>query len=295
MVTVWSEAIFPSRRKSELSIAIPASFVSDVPHLREKTFRIGLVGRALAIFRVDEVIVYPDFPQTDQRRDTNLISTVLAYMETPQYLRKRLFKIQQELQYAGVLPPLRTPHHPLANRTENLKVGEFREGVVLSYSKEGSQVDVGVEQPALVAGIKLKPNTRVTLKITELGKHLKTVLANPTEIKAYWGFKVNVSKVSFGQLVKNGQFDLVVATSRKGKPIEAVIDELTESWKQSSKRLVAFGAPTQGLYEIAAHEHLRLEDLARFVVNTIPEQGTETVRTEEALYASLAVLNTFEQ
>lgn len=289
------EISLPLKRNNRLSVAIPASFVSDVPHLREKTFRIGLVGRALAIFRVDEVIVYPDFPQTDQKRDINLISTVLAYMETPQYLRKRLFKIQPELQYAGVLPPLRTPHHPLANRTEDLKVGEFREGVVLLHSKEGSQVDVGVEQPALVADVKLKPNTRVTMKIIELGKHLKAVLANPTEIKVYWGFKVNVSKVPFGQLVKNGQFDLVVATSRKGKPIEAVIDELTKSWKQSSKRLVAFGAPTQGLHEIAAHERLRLEDLARFVVNTIPEQGTETVRTEEALYASLAVLNMFEQ
>jgi predicted SPOUT superfamily RNA methylase MTH1 len=289
------EISLPLKRSNKLSVAIPASFVSDVPHLREKTFRIGLVGRALAIFRVDEVIVYPDFPQTDQRRDINLIATVLAYMETPQYLRKRLFKIQPELQYAGVLPPLRTPHHPLANRTEDLKVGEFREGVVLSCSKEGSQVDVGVEQPALVASVKLKTNTRVTVKITELGKHPKAVLANPREIKVYWGFKVTVSKVSFGQLVKNGPFDLVVATSRKGKPIEVVVDELTKSWKQSSKTLVAFGAPTQGLYEIVARERLRLEDLAHFVVNTIPKQGTETVRTEEALYASLTLLNTLEQ
>jgi len=291
----FSEISLPLKRSNKLSVAIPASFVSDVPHLREKTFRIGLVGRALAIFRVDEVIVYPDFPQTDQRRDINLIATVLAYMETPQYLRKRLFKIQPELQYAGVLPPLRTPHHPLANRTEDLKVDEFREGVVLSCSKEGSQVDVGVEQPALVASVKLKPNTRVTVKITELGKHPKVVLANPREIEVYWGFKVTVSKFSFGQLVKNVPFDLVVATSRKGKPIEAVVDELTKSWKQSGNTLVAFGAPTQGLYEIVARERLRLEDLARFVVNTIPKQGTETVRTEEALYASLAIFNTFEQ
>jgi len=294
-VQTLREFSLPLKRSNKLSVAIPASFVSDVPHLREKTFRIGLVGRALAIFRVDEVIVYPDFPQTDQRRDINLIATVLSYMETPQYLRKRLFKIQPELKYAGVLPPLRTPHHPLADRTEDLKLGEFREGVVLSYSKQGSQVDVGVEQPALVLGIKLKTNTRVTVKITELHENLKAVLADNREIKAYWGFKVTVSKFPFGRLAKNGPFDLVVATSRKGKPIDAVVDELTKSWKQSSKTLVAFGAPTQGLFEIAAHEGLRLKDLAHFVVNTIPKQGTETVRTEEALYASLAILNTLEQ
>jgi len=294
-VETYGEFSPPLKRSSKLSVAIPASFVSDVPHLREKTFRIGLVGRALAIFRVDEVIVYPDFPQTDQRRDINLVATVLAYMETPQYLRKRLFKIQPELKYAGVLPPLRTPHHPLADRTEDLKVGEFREGVIVSYSREGANVDVGVEQPALVAGIRLKTNARLTVKITELGKQLKAVLADHREIKAYWGFKVTVSKVPLGKLVKTRPFDLVVATSRKGKPIELVAHELTKSWKQSSQTLLAFGAPTQGLFEIVARESLRLEDLANFVVNTILEQGTETVRTEEALYASLAILNTLEK
>lgn len=280
-------------RSNRLSVAIPASFVSDIPHLREKTFRIGMVGRAASIFRVDEVIVYPDYPKIDQRRDINLIATVLAYMETPQYLRKRLFKIQPELEYAGVLPPLRTPHHPLADRIKDLKVGEFREGAVVSYSQEGSLVDVGVEQTILVAN-KLKPNTRVTLRITALGKHPEAVPANRRDIQSYWGFKVTVSNITFEQLVRKESFDLVVVTSRKGKPVHAVTAELAARWKQARKMLVAFGAPTQGLFEIAAHEHVRLEDLAHFVVNTLPEQGTETVRTEEALYASLAIFNTFE-
>jgi predicted SPOUT superfamily RNA methylase MTH1 len=283
------------KRSNRLSVAIPASFVSDIPHLREKTFRIGMVGRAASIFRVDEVIVYPDYPKIDQRRDINLIATVLAYMETPQYLRKRLFKIQPELEYAGVLPPLRTPHHPLADRIKDLKVGEFREGAVVSYSQEGSLVDVGVEQPILVANTKLKPNTRVTLRIIDLGKHPKAVPANLREIQSYWGFKVTVSNITFGQLVRKESFDLVVATSRKGKTIHTVMDELAARWKQARKILVAFGAPTQGLFEIAAHEHVRLEDIAHFIVNTLPKQGTETVRTEEALYASLAIFNALEQ
>ena len=284
----------PLKRAHELCVAIPASFVSDVPHLREKTFRIGLVGRAVSIFRVDEVIVFTDMPKTDQSREINLISTILAYMETPQYLRKRLFKIQWELQYAGVLPPLRTPHHPLANRTADLKIGEFREGAVIGYSKEDTLVDVGVEQPALVAGAKLQTNTRVTVKITGLGKQPKAILANHKEIKTYWGYRVTVSQVPFGQMVKKKLFDLVVATSHRGKPIDTIMDELVKSWKQSHKILLAFGASTQGLFEIAMHERLKLEDLANFIVNTIPDQGTETVRTEEAVYASLAILNTLE-
>ena len=53
--------------KKKLSIAIPASTIADTPHLREKTAKMGLIGRAAAIFRVDEIIVYPDNPKVDQR------------------------------------------------------------------------------------------------------------------------------------------------------------------------------------------------------------------------------------
>jgi len=59
--------------------------------------------------------------------------------------------------------------------------------------------------------------------------------------------------------------------------------------------LVAFGAPTQGLYEILDREHAKLEDVADFVVNTVPGQATETVRTEEAVYATLSILNTLDR
>ncbi|MFQ6086533.1 MAG: putative RNA uridine N3 methyltransferase [Candidatus Bathyarchaeia archaeon] len=284
----------PKRRTQRFSIAIPASFVSDTPHLREKTFRIGLVGRAAAIFRIDEIIVYPDMPNIDQTRDVELLALILSYMETPQYLRKKLFKIRPELRYAGVLPPLRTPHHPLVSRLKRLNIGEYREGVVVSSSTKGSFVDVGVEQPAFIPGKRLRPNTRVTVKITQLQKQFLAALASREDIRTYWGYKVTTSKIPFGQLVKKQNFNLVVATSRKGKPIADVKHTLREKWETSKKILIAFGAPTQGLYEIMAHEHIRLEDIAHFIVNTIPNQGTETVRTEEALYTTLAILNTLD-
>jgi len=275
----------------KISIAMPASFVSDTPHLREKTVKIGSLARAAAIFRIDEIILFPDSPNINQSRDVNLIATILSYVETPQYLRKRLFKIKPELQYAGILPPLRTPHHPLSNKMKLLKIGEYREGVVSSFIEDGSLVDVGVEQPILVPNKRLSVNGRVTVRITELGKHPKAILASRSEIPSYWGYTVTVSNASLGQLVKTRAFDLVIATSKRGTPFTEIRDKLAQRWKKSNSILVAFGAPTQGLYEIAAHEHLELDDTAHFVVNTIPNQGTETVRTEEAVFASLAILN----
>jgi hypothetical protein len=276
---------------SKVSIAVPASFVSDIPHLREKTVKIGSLARAAAIFRIDEIIIFPDFPNVNQSRDTNLIATILSYVETPQYLRKRLFKIEPELQYAGILPPLRTPHHPLSDKMKALKIGEYREGVVSSFTKDGSLVEIGVERPILVPNMKLSLDNRVTVKITELGKHPKAVLTNRSEIQSYWGYRITISNVSFGQLVKNRAFDLVIATSKRGTPFTRVRDKLAEHWKKSCSILIAFGAPTQGLYEIVAREHLELDEIAHFTVNTIPTQGTETVRTEEAVFASLAILN----
>lgn len=285
----------PLRHAFNYAIAIPASLTMDVPHLREKTFRIGMVGRAAAIFRVDEIIVFRDMPKVNQEADSNLIRIILSYMETPQYLRRRLFKIVPELQYAGTLPPLRTPHHPTASKTKDLQVGEFREGVVISQKGKGFLVDIGVEQPALVEGVTLRANARVTLRMTETGKRPKAMLAAPNEMRTYWGYQVTVVDIALGQLLKQRHFELIVGTSRKGKPISAALNELKERWSRSQGTLVVFGAPSQGLYEIAAHEGVRLEDLADFVVNTIPNQATETVRTEEAIYATLSILNTLDK
>jgi predicted SPOUT superfamily RNA methylase MTH1 len=279
------------RRDRKLAVAIPVSVVSDIPHLREKTMKIGLIGRAAAIFRVNEIVVFPDILGADRKRDRNLIVTLLSYIETPQYLRKRLFKIKPELRYAGILPPLRTPHHPLESRARKLKTGEYREGAVVSVTDSGSLVDIGVERPVLLSDQQLPLNRRVTIEITKGGRHPKVALADREEIEAYWGYTVTPSKVSFGQLAKAGAYDLVIATSKMGTPLTKVADELAERWKKADNILVAFGAPTQGLQEIAAQENLSLDRVADFTVNTIPGQGTETVRTEEALYATLALLS----
>jgi hypothetical protein len=278
-------------KRKKLSIAIPASVVSDTPHLREKTSKIGLVGRAAAIFRVDEIIVYPDNPKDNQTADMDLIATLLTYIETPQYLRKKLFKLRPELQYAGILPPLRTPHHPLNRKMKNLKVGEYREGATLSRIKEGTLVDIGVEQPALIPNKQLPMGKRLTVKITKVERRVEVELADRNEIPMFWGYVVTVERHSLGRLVRSRGFDLTVATSKRGVPFVNVAEKIREKWKKANTILVAFGAPTQGLYEIVKNEGLNLDDVVDFVVNAVPTQGTETIRTEEALIVSLTILN----
>ena len=277
--------------KKKLAIAIPASVISDTPHLREKTSKIGLIGRAAAIFRVDEIIVYPDNPKANQVRDLDFISLLLNYLETPQYLRKRLFKLEPSLQFAGILPPLRTPHHPVSGKTRDLKVGEYREGLVLSQAKEGLLVDIGVDQPALLREKQFADGDRLTLQVVKVGERVEVQTVDRESVPFYWGFRVHVEKRSFGQLAGDGRFDLVIATARIGDKFMDVAGQIGEKWSRSQHVLVAFGAPSRGLHEIAKEEGAKLEAMVDFVVNMIPEQGTATVRTEEALLASLAILN----
>ena len=277
--------------KKKLVIAIPASVISDTPHLREKTSKVGLIGRAAAIFRVDEIIVYPDNIKVDQGRDVDLIAALLAYMETPQYLRKRLFKLEPRLQFAGILPPLRTPHHPLNWKTKNLKPGEYREGVVLSRTKEGALVDIGVEKPAIIREKQFDVGKRLTWRVAKVGEQVEVQTANRAEIPHYWGYTVSAEKRTFGKLVEKGNFDLTIATSKIGAKFADNAVKIAEKWEKAHTILVGFGAPTRGLHEIVRDEGVNLDSIVDFVVNTIPAQGTETVRTEEALLASLAVLN----
>lgn len=275
----------------KIAVAIPASVISDTPHLREKTSKIGLIGRAAAIFKVDEIIVYPDNPKAKQRGDIALIATLLAYMETPQYLRKRLFQLEPQLQFAGILPPLRTPHHPLNRKAANLKVSEYREGVVLSGTREGVLVDIGVERPAIIRETKAPVGERLTVKITKLAERVEVETADRAEIPVYWGYRVSAEKRSFSDLVKAGKYYLTVGTSKFGVRFADVADKLATRWTKANSVLLAFGAPARGLFEIARDEGANLNALVDFVVNTIPGQGTETVRTEEALLASLAVFS----
>jgi predicted SPOUT superfamily RNA methylase MTH1 len=278
---------------ASVSIAVPASLVSDVPHLRDKTLKIGLIGRAAAIFGVDQIIVYRDDSRRKWRDEISFISTILSYMETPQYLRRHLFGLRPELRYAGVLPPLRTPHHPLGSKMKDLVRGEFREGVVMTHTRMGNLVDIGVEDLALVRGKKMPISTRLTVKIRHLRpKHLEAEAVDSCQIKVYWGYRVTRSDDKpLGEFLETHHFDLIVATSRRGSSYVNVNKELRDSWMASKKKLLVFGAPTKGLYELLGHEGRKLEDIADFIVNFAPGQKVVTIRTEEAVLLTLGIIN----
>ena len=281
------------KRQIPLSVAIPSSIVADTPHLREKTYKVGLIGRACAIFRVDDVVIYPDGKGQNTSNQIDFVSNILSYMETPQYLRKRIFPVRPLFKYVGILPPLRTPHHPIAKYVRDLKLNEYREGVVIKSEGNRSYVDIGVEETAVLQELKLPIGKRVTVRLVNLQKeHPEVCLARREEIGLYWGYDVTASSLPLGRTIRTGSYDLAIATSRYGTPLTQVSEEVRQRYRASKRVLIAFGSPSEGLKEILRRENLKVEDVFDFTVNVIERQGTKTVRTEEAVFASLAALET---
>jgi len=276
------------RRRQNLAVALPGTLTLDIPHLREKTSRVGLVARLLATFRVDTAIIYPDQKNQKALEESRLFEKLLRFQETPQYLRKHLFRMDPDLKYAGVLPPLRSPHHP--NREEP-RIGQLREAVVVS-SGPNSRVDAGFDSTVEIRS-SLERSERLAVRITRTSPSLEGEQADVSRLHIYWGFKVSRETRSLGEIMKEGDQDLSISTSRKGVDIRQAMERLREKWRASSRTLLVFGSPREGVPEILSRERANVSELD-FNLNTIPTQGVETVRTEEALLGTLAVLNLLE-
>ena len=142
---------------------------------------------------------------------------------------------------------------------------------------------------------RLKLVERVTIKVVQTTPQLKGELVEPTRLPIYWGFKVTRTNLTLGKLIRSRTQDLTISTSRGGKQVREVLNDLTLRWKLSRRPLVLFGSPSEGVPEILAKEGTDLSKIVDFTLNMIPNQGVETVRTEEAILATMSILNLLEE
>lgn len=257
-------------------VLISSSFAADTRDEKLKIYRIGLLGRLCAIFRVTEIAIYDDRdPKTDGKKESAFLKETLEYLECPQYLRKPLFPLKEENKLFGVLPPLRSAGHPKLEEEQDL-----REAIVTRTSAKGSFMYAGLEKELFIE-TKLQKNARVIVNV-KTGK-----IEQPKE---YWSYKVSTYP-SLTRAVRSEKCDLLIGTSRLGRDIRQALPELKERLKPAKKTGIAFGSPFQrGLAEILAQEG-KTTEIFDFYLNTIPEQGSRVVKVDEAVAATLAVLN----
>ncbi|KAF1613881.1 UNVERIFIED_CONTAM: hypothetical protein FQV16_0000863, partial [Eudyptes robustus] len=298
-----------------LSVALPGSILNNAQSPELKAYLAGEIARSLSVFCVDEVVIFDETARmtdsqlnayysgswtgeekmTDKNNECNFhLARILEFLECPQYLRKALFPVQKPLKFAGILNPLDGMHHLRAN---DLHV-PYREGIVLDRivkEGKGSFCDVGLDKELqLEDGIVLPPKTRVTVHLTDTNperKRYRGKIFSPKKIRneagVYWGYNVRLAKSLHD--VFSIKYDVYVGTSERGKAIGDVEFEQ----KEGCKILIVFGG-LQGLEQaVQCDEQIEDEDpasLFNYYINSLPDQGSRIIRTEEAIPITLTAL-----
>lgn len=242
----------------------------------------------------------------------------------PQYLRRKLFPMHPDLQFCGLLPPLDAPHH-----LRRGDVATYREGIVVDNEDANdstSLVDCGVPNRLVKIDRKVPPGVRCTVRLEpkayETGKkgHMKGEVVSPTcprdEEGVYWGYTTRMASTIDAIFAEcpYGSYDMKVGTSERG---DVSIDDpkfclrkRRENDGKPARRppsaesegfdhlLIVFGGVAGIEESVDAHEsmHLSGRDSRKLFdvwVNVCPYQGSRTIRSEEAVFITLARLSPY--
>lgn len=260
---------------------MPNSYLAESKDSKVRTYKVGLIGRYAALYRADTIVIYNDNSDGGSKQDALFMKSILEYMDTPQYLRKQVFPISSELKNVGILPPLRTPYHP---SSDEVQVGDFRQGLTKKRVRKGTMVDIGLDRLALCKE-KLSVNKILSFRIVKFGKEILLEPDKPDDV--YWGYDIitSDSNLSNSITMMKQKPDLVIGTSKYAPNINSILQEVQSSINESEHVAILFGGPYSGINTMI-NEH-KLD----FIINTVSKQGTETVRTEEALVSTLSIIN----
>ena len=284
------------------SVLVPNSLAREAEDRREATRKLGSVARAAAIFRVDRLTVFPDSNGV-RRWEDGFVETVLRYAATPPYLRKAVWERRDELEYAGVLPPLRVRSRTGSGSDES---GSLRQGIVTEVGADGRvRVNCGLQHPVSLPvpdGTATAEGERVTVRVSSRRPvRAKIVDESPA------GFAVD--RAGLDAALERDDAGLTVAASRHGEELsvtrlgqlveapDGAGDDAGETTDEAGTGdlTVAFGAPERGLPAMLGTDSPASgetgDDRFDLWLNTVPNQGSEVVRTEEAVFATLAPLN----
>ena len=277
------------------SVLVPNSLAREAEDRREATRKLGTVARAATVFRVDRLTVFPD-PDGVRRWEDGFVETVLRYVATPPYLRKAVWDRRDELEYAGVLPPLRVRTRTGSGSDES---GSLRQGIVTEVGADGRvRVNCGLQHPVSLpvpGGLDTGEGERVTVRVSSRRPvRAKIVDESPP------GF--DVDRAGLDAAFERDDAGLTVAASRHGQELSVTrLGQLVEALDGAGDEAgtgdltVAFGAPERGLPAIVGTDPPASgetgDDRFDLWLNTVPNQGSEVVRTEEAVFATLAPLN----
>ncbi len=287
-----------------VSVLVPSSLARESNDKREATRKVGYVARAATVFRVDRITVYPD-REGEKRYGDGFVETVLRYAATPPHLRKEVWGTRDELEYAGILPPLRVVTQTGSGSEGS---GSLRQGIVTEVGADGRvRVNCGLQHPVSLpvpsgmdepvegerVSVRVSSREPVRAKLVDEpqpGYVVDTATLDSALARADAGFTIASSR--YGERLRTGRLDELAARTST---------DAGDGEDGERTYTVAFGAPERGIPAVLGIEPGAVgEDdhceTGRFDLwlNTVPDQGSEVVRTEEAMFATLACLNLME-
>ena len=285
------------------SVLVPSSLTREAEDKREATRKLGYVARAATVFRADRLTIIPD-PDGEGKLDGGFVETVLRYAATPSYLRKEVWGMRDELEAVGVLPPLHVTPRTGSGSNDS---GSLRQGLVTEVGSDGRvRVNCGMQHPislAVPSEMEVGEGERVAVRIYSRRPVRAKLVDEPLP-----GYAVD--RADLDEALSRADAGVRIASSRHG--VEATTGRLgqllADTQSQGGDLTVAFGSPERGLPEIMGIDPddvgpTEIEAVTgsesggtRFDLwlNTIPNQGSKTVRTEEAMFATLACLSLTE-
>jgi len=277
-----------------VSVLVPSSLAREAEDKREATRKLGYVARAAIIFRADRLTVFPD-SEGAGKFDGGFVETVLRYAATPPYLRKKVWGKRDELEFAGVLPPLRV-RSQTGSGSEG--PGSLRQGIVTEVGTDGRvRVNCGMQHPISLpvpGDMELREGERVSVRVSS-----REPVRAKIENRSPPGYTLDVSDLDTA--LRRHDAGTTIAASRHGETLRpSRLGQLAGEIRDDAGTAhftVAFGAPERGLPAILDTDPPESEDgrgeTGRFDLwlNTVPNQGSEVVRTEEAMFTTLACLN----
>jgi len=267
----------------KLSIAIPDSSLKDEKKHENKTRKIFQIARAAGIFQVNNIIIYKDGREFEN--DSKLLSTILRYLETPQHFRKRLFPKSGLLQFVGALSPIKMPNQVGTSDPKQIKKDDTREGVI--FPKDGKKfIDIGIEYLVPYHG-KKEIGKRTIVKIKESFPNFEVYDIEKDQISNFWSYNVKHGGTLFSLLTEwKGP---KILTSRKSKKIKN--EDMGKIISSKEEILIVFGTTDKGIHEMLDKKISKIQNFKAW--NFFPQQGTETVRLEEAILGCLSIINAY--
>ncbi|KAF1965089.1 DUF171-domain-containing protein [Bimuria novae-zelandiae CBS 107.79] len=255
---------------------------------------------------------------------------LLEYADCPPHLRSALFPMCEPLKYVGLLPPLDTPSHTKPDEWLRFREGVAIAPPVQTRGKNRKQewtyINCGLPYPVRVP-YDIPQGVRLTVEFKDdrpppAWPHLSDVQCANLAVDAvapeapreqegyYWGYKVRREN-SFNEVFTGtefpGGYSFVIGTSERGVPLTDILpdtiaprncppssaDKLPDAYKHL---LVVFGG-VAGLEPVVANDVVlgtmskeEAHQAFDYWVNLVQNQGSRTIRTEEAIEIGLAGL-----